>query len=131
MAAAGVIYLLRCTMQAAMHMGVSINLRGDLAKLSDADLAARLEQTWQAYRVAEDKTPTQFNLWYSRGGPIRHPWAYRFLSVMGVTGPGLTFYFGLGPFIRRSYMDMHLTLCEIRDLTDEVERRTGRQQGTS
>ena len=30
-------------------MRFSINLRGDLAKLSDADLAERLEATWQAY----------------------------------------------------------------------------------
>jgi hypothetical protein len=32
-------------------------------------------------------------------------------------------YFGLGQLIRMGYMDMHLTLCEIRDLNDEIGRR--------
>src|SRR5262249_46936785 len=111
-------------------MGLSINLRGDLAKLSNAELAARLDQAWQAHEAAKDRVP-QFKIWCSRRGPIRHPWAYRMLSVVGVDGPGLTFYLGLGPFLRLSWMDVHLTLCEIRDLNDEIERRARRTTGTN
>jgi Fe-S-cluster formation regulator IscX/YfhJ len=32
-------------------------------------------------------------------------------------------YLGLGPFVRVGYMDMHLNLCEIRDIQDEIARR--------
>jgi hypothetical protein len=108
-------------------MGLSINLRGDLAKLSDAELAARLKDAWQAHEAAKDRVPW-YNVWYSRRGPIRHPWAYRVLSLAGVRGP-LSFYLGAGPFLRVSWMDVHLTLCEIRDLNDEIERRA-RRTGT-
>jgi len=79
-------------------MGLSINFRGDLARLSDAELAARLEHAWRAHQAAKDRVP-QCNVWYSRRGPIRHPWAYRILSIVGVSAPG-SFYFGAGPFLR-------------------------------
>ena len=111
-------------------MGLSINLRRDLAKLSDGELAARLEHAWHAHQAAKDSVP-QCNVWYSRRGPIRHPWAYRMVSVVDVSGPGLSFYFGSGPFLRMSWMDVHLTLCEIRDLNDEIERRARRTTGTN
>src|SRR5215470_830943 len=73
-------------------MGLSINLRGDLAKLSDAELAARLEQAWQTHGVGETKPKYfwmgWFPLWWSRRGPIRHPRIYRFLAILsGANGP--------------------------------------------
>ena len=117
--------------QTVTAMGLSINLRGDLAKLSNAELAARLDQAWQAHQAAKGRVP-QFDVWYSRRGPVRHPWAYRLLSIAGVSGPrpGLSFYLGFGPFLRLSWMDVHLTLCEIRDLNDEIARRARRTTGT-
>jgi hypothetical protein len=112
-------------------MGLSINLRGDLAKLSDAELAARLEQAWEAHQAAKASVP-RINVWYSRRGPVRHPWAYHWLSFAGASGPFFYFYFGLGPFIRTTtWMDVHLTLCEIRDLNDEIEHRARRATGTN
>src|SRR5262245_20937060 len=103
--------------QAVLHMGFSINLRGDLAKLSDAELAARLDDAWQAYRNIEAKFP-RVKLWCSYRGPVRHPWAYRFLSVLGISGSGFG-YFGSAPLlVGPKYGHPHLTLCEIRDLTD-------------
>jgi hypothetical protein len=113
-------------------MGLSINLRGDLAGLNDAELAARLEQAWKAHEAAKDRVP-QYNIWYSRRGPIRHPWAYRMLSIVGVSGPGpgLSSYLGFGPFLRMTWMEVHLTLCEIRDLNDEIEHRARRATGTN
>jgi len=66
-------------------MRFSINLRGDLAKLSDAELADRLQAAWAAYNAA-DKRLNRLALWYSRRGPIRHPWVYRLLSIAGVSG---------------------------------------------
>jgi hypothetical protein len=107
-------------------MGYSINLRGDLAKLSDAELASRLEQAWQDYDVAEGKLKPG-RLWYSRRGPIRHPWAYRFLSIAGMSN-GFRTYLGLGPLPR--FAPLHFVFCEIHDLTEELERRVKQKQRT-
>jgi hypothetical protein len=110
-------------------VGLSINLRSDLAQLGDAELAARLEQAWQAYREIETRFP-RIKLWYSQRGPIRHPWAYRFLSMLGISGSGFA-YFGSAPFLLGPrHKNPHLTLCEIRDLTDEMQRRKDERQGT-
>jgi hypothetical protein len=108
-------------------MGLSINLRSDLAKLRDDELAERLEQAWLAYNTSEYCTPADARIWYSRRGLVRHPWAYRFLSVLGVSSQG-GFSFGFGPFVRIGYMDMHLNLCEIRDIQDEIARRNNAKQ---
>src|SRR5262245_24660771 len=103
-------------------MGLSINLRGDLTKLSDAELASRLQQLWIACDAERNK-PKYGAFWYSRRGPIRHPWAYRIFSFIMV--PGFLFFFG--DFVLWDVrLQMHLKLCEIRDLTDEVQRRSGR-----
>jgi hypothetical protein len=110
-------------------MGLNISLRGDLAKLTDAELAARLESAWQSYEAAErDAKRTRTSLWYSRRGPIRHPFAYRLLSVAGLSGPGFSAYLGLGPFFRFAASQQHLILCEILDLTDEIERRVSQRR---
>jgi hypothetical protein len=113
-------------------MRFSINLRGDLAKLSDAALVERIENAWQDYEVAARKPRRRGKLAGSWNGPIRHPWAYRFTSAiywrygflagrMGTIGDfGAASLLG---FRAPPEIDMHLTLCEIRDLMDELERR--------
>ena len=107
-------------------MRFGINLRGDLAKLSDAELTDRLQTAWAAYDAA-DVRPSRLILWYSRRGPVRHPWAYRLFSIAGLSGMG-GHYLGTGPFLRFDAYDQHLTLCEIRDLTDEMERRVAHRK---
>jgi hypothetical protein len=99
-------------------MGYGINLRGDLAKLSDAELAARLDET---IGELEDTKPT-FGLWLTfRGarGPFRHPWFYRLHLLLGGV-----------PWWRRSIWPndggtgrRHLIECELQDLRDELQRR--------
>jgi hypothetical protein len=64
-------------------MRFRINLRGDLAKLSDAELVDRLQAAWTAYDAAERSN--RFTLWYSRRGPLRHPWFYRLFSIAGLS----------------------------------------------
>jgi len=73
-------------------MRLRLNLRGDLAKLSDVELAERLAAAWQAYDAVE--RPTRFALWLAMmwRGPIRHPRAYRFLSLIGNTGDAYFWY---------------------------------------
>jgi hypothetical protein len=110
-------------------MAFALNLRGDIAKLSDAELAARLDAAFANCDSAYRK-PTQFKLWYSRRGIIRHPWAYRFLSIVGIRGPGFTQYLGLVPFLgAKDCYNQHLALCEIGDLNDEIERRILQKRG--
>jgi hypothetical protein len=99
-----------------------INLRGDLAKLSDAELVDRLETAMANYEELRRK-PTRFRLWYSRRGPIRHPWAYRLFSIAGLRGSGLSMYLGFGPFLSFDAYGEHLALCELKDVKDELEKR--------
>jgi hypothetical protein len=111
-------------------MLLSLNLRHDLARMSDAQLAERLERTWQMYSQAEAEA-WPCRLMGSFRGPIRHPLAYPFLSWLGVRS-GITFTFGpsfwlsIGSLLSkrgRTWMRMHLTLCEVRDINDEIKRR--------
>jgi hypothetical protein len=104
----------------------SINLRSDLAGLSDIEIAKRLRAHWAEFESAGMETRSKLRL--SMRGPVRHPWAYRLLSFGCVTGPGFTCYLGniwLGIF---SYEKLHLIMCEIRDSLDEIQRRLAKQQ---
>jgi hypothetical protein len=105
----------------------SLNLRFDLAKLSEPELMQRVDEAWRSYHAAEAQNHWGIELRNSWNGPIRHPLAYRFLSFferrygggMSITAPGLEW----GPTV-----DMHLALCEIRDLMDELQRRVARRK---
>ena len=116
-------------------MRFSINLRGDLTKLSDSALAERHEKFSQALDTAVNE-PRWKNteLTCSFRGPVRHPWAYPILSVVGYWGGGGGYVgpaYGLlimNKIVGRSLpsadaMDMHLLRCELRDLQDEMQRR--------
>jgi hypothetical protein len=122
-------------------MRFSVNLRGDLAKLSDAELAARLEGAWRAYEAIEKSG------WFWIGwpvgwrDPIRHLRVYRFFSALGliigghwlfnILIAGLLSGKSTERFLRAEpEVDTHLTLCEIRDLTDEMERRVNSRKAT-
>lgn len=115
---------------------LAVNLRGDLAKLSDAELAERLEATWREYHAADTTSAWSVRpdkLVWARRGPIRHPRAYRFILGMGGMTSGhwiewllpilaSTKMFG-SLISKRSAANAHLSLCEIRDIMDEIERR--------
>ena len=47
-------------------MGLSINLRGDLAKLSDAELAERLKHAWARYENADKQQRSSSMFWKGR-----------------------------------------------------------------
>jgi hypothetical protein len=116
--------------QVTRSMLRSLNLRYDLASLSDEQLAERFEQIWQAHSQAEAEA-WPLKLRASFGGPIRHPLAYPFLSWVGASGFGgahfgLSYEFSIGGLFSQQYralMRIHLSLCEARDITDEIKRR--------
>jgi len=123
-------------------MALSLNLRSDLAKLTDAELAHRLEQSFRAYDAANDR-----KRWWNSGslswifrGPIRHPRAYRFFAALtGSSGSWLDVLFATVLSDKRSarllgpgadvQSDLYLQVCEMRDIVDEAERRIAHRQG--
>lgn len=103
------------------RLRLGINLRGDLAKLGDDELASQLERCL-AYRE-----------WLA---PQTGDWVIRWLYKIGLFTPfgrgplhARIFYraFGL-PFGRslngRSLGDLYVLDCEIKDIMDELKRRT-------
>ena len=123
-------------------MTTAVNLRSDLAQLSDGELAQRLEAAWHDYDEAEGRRQA-WGLLASGApagirGPVRHPRVYRFLSALQGWGGdwlGALLAFGLSdkkaePLLRRadSALAGHLSLCEIQDLVEEAERRVKERQ---
>jgi hypothetical protein len=120
----------------------SVNLRGDLAKLSDAELAEHLEAAWQAVDAAQARrrgTWFFFRSWVIAPwrGPIRHPRAYRFQSLLSGGNPWWFVLLVASVFSGKQYerflrrdmaTDEYLSLCEVRDITDEIERRLAQRK---
>jgi hypothetical protein len=125
------------TMRAATAKA-SINLRGDLAKLSDDELAERLDAAWLEYESARHRKGGAWFSWPWRG-PIRHPRVYRFLSALGGTSgdavASLVFATILSTkrferLLRDSNppTDENLALFKIRDIMDEIKRRLAQRK---
>jgi hypothetical protein len=106
-------------------MRFGINLRGDLAKLDDVEIATRFEMLI-ADREAMylDLLGYSGNKWlYQRGwglplgrGPLH---ARVFYKLIGLS------YFA---FRNPSLYDLYLLDCEIKDTRDEIKRRVGRRK---
>jgi hypothetical protein len=121
-------------------MAFALNLRGDLAKMSDAELADWLERNWLAYSAAE-RDRSWWSHTFSFRGPLRHPRFYRMIAAaQHVSGNGLLclafiLMFGSKRFERTLYRQpdtaSHLCLCEIKDITDEMKRRLRHRKATS
>jgi hypothetical protein len=106
-------------------MRFGINLRGDLAKLDDAEIASRFE-TMMAEREAMYRAVpfSTGNKWlYQRGwgilfgrGLLHARIFYRFyaLQYLGFRSPSL--------------YDLYLLDCELKDLRDEIRRRVARKK---
>jgi hypothetical protein len=105
-----------------------INLRADLAKLSDADLAAEFNHMIEYRSKRFGAAPPVgsfrglfrygFARWPGGRGLIRARWAYRFR---------IGYY---GPF-RGPLGTQYLVECEIKDLRDEMQRRVQTRKATS
>lgn len=110
---------------------MALNLRGDLKKLCDAKLSARLEQCWRTYDSAEASAVPHKLRWSARC-PVRHPSAYPIYSFVCFSGPiyaqaGMAFGFYLLATVSEKFgalLRMHLLLCEAPDLMDELKGRS-------
>jgi hypothetical protein len=106
-------------------MRFGINLRGDLAKLDDVEIATKYE-ILIADREAMylDLPGYSGNKWlYQRGwglplgrGPLHARAFYKFLGLSYLT------------FGHPSLYDLYLLDCEIKDTRDEIKRRVGRRK---
>ena len=108
-------------------MRFGVNLRGDLAKLDDAEIASRFEAL-----ISETETRHRATRAHACGRVIYRIWK-------GSLGRGLfharIFYqiqlhlFGLraalegGTLLTRSDIDLYLLNCELNDVKDEIEHR--------
>jgi len=103
---------------------VAINLRTDLARLNDAELHAELARM-ELYRDTRFKSEPAVGSfkgiihhgieWPFGRGPIYARWAYKV-------------WIGYFWIFRGRRGTLYLVECEIRDLRDEIERRTPRQR---
>jgi hypothetical protein len=107
-------------------MRFGINLRGDLVKLTDAEIASEFETLVSRREATYRTAPFQAgNKWlYQRGlgmplgrGPLHARIFYKFLGL-----PYLNF------FGNSSLYDLYLIDCELKDIRDEIERRVRRQK---
>ena len=103
-------------------MRFGINLRRDLARRSDADLAAELDRMLEYRQTRFGSSP-----------PVG--------SLKGMIFSGAEWPFGRGPFHALAYKiqigyflcfrgprgSQYLVECEIQDLRDEIERRVKRR----
>jgi hypothetical protein len=99
-------------------MAMAMNLRGDLAKLSDAELAERLEEALNAVDGIRT-TPGQGLIFRGCRGPLRHPIFYK-LHLMLAEVP---WWKAWGWIADGGTGRRHLMECELQDLHDELYRR--------
>src|SRR5262245_53094080 len=102
-----------------------INLRGDLAKLSDADIAARfntladereaLFPTLSNHGLQKSAYQRGLTLWFGRG-PLHARIFYELYALLT---------FGPFPKMFRRYdlRPLYLLDCELKDVRDEIARR--------
>ncbi len=101
-------------------MRLGINLRGDLAKLSDEALASHLERSMADREGLAPHAGDGLNRWlYKTGaampfgrGPLHGRIFYRVMGHM----------YG-GPLNGYSLGDLYVLDCEIKDIIDELKRR--------
>jgi hypothetical protein len=107
-------------------MRFGINLRGDLAKLDDAEIASRFEaliaETETKHRAtlihASGKVP--YRIW--KASLVRGPFHARiFYKIQALLFGGWAAIMGSGPLPED--VDLYLLNCELKDVRDEIARR--------
>ena len=103
-------------------MRFGINLRGDLAKLDDAEIASRFEGLISEMET-KHKVVYQVGIWSARG-LLHARILYKIQAVIfGVLGA-----FGGNSSVTPSGIELYLLGCELADVRDEIERRVRRRK---
>jgi hypothetical protein len=114
-------------------MRFGINLRGDLAKLDDAEIASRYEAL-----ISEKETKCRALPVYVRnkvahllgGGVLFRRGLFHariFYKIQALLFEGLGLLDG-HILVNPSFFDLYLLDCEIKDVRDEIKRRVRRQK---
>ena len=106
-------------------MRLGINLRGDLARLSDGEIAARFDTliderealfpTLSNYGLQKSAYQTGLTLWFGRG-PL-HARIFYELYALFTFGPSFKM------FRKYDLRPLYLLDCELKDICDEIRRR--------
>lgn len=113
-------------------MALALNLRSDLARLTDAELAKRCDAIWADVEELErERGPLRASPRWR--GPLRHPRAYLFWAMVRA-GSASELDILLSAFAantsladvvsRLPRIRLHLALCEMQDILDEMKSRT-------
>lgn len=113
-------------------MAFSLNLRFDLARLTNDELGERCEAIWaELDQLESDRGPVRtVKRWR---GPVRHPRAYVFWAMLGNSGGGeldvLVSAFAANTALadvltHTPAIRLYLALCEMQDILDEMKSRT-------
>ena len=115
-------------------MRFGINLRGDLAKLDDAEIASRYEALTSKKEAhlrampahAKSKLLYRITMVVCSRGPLHGRIFYKIQAlVMGIFS---LLEMGGGSLPTSEAYDNYLMECELRDVTDEIKRRIRRQK---
>jgi hypothetical protein len=108
-------------------MRFGINLRGDLVKLSDAEIASRFEALITERERMYPEVPEPFGnkFLYQRGWgmPLGRGLLHAriFYKLYGLS------YVGFG---KPSLYDLYLVDCELKDIRDELKRRVNQRKAS-
>jgi hypothetical protein len=102
-----------------VHFG--INLRSDLAKRSDAELAQDLDRLCEYRRTRFGTAPRVGSIW----GILRYGFEWPFGRGPIHARTAYKFWIGYYWIFRGPRGTLYLVECEIEDLRDEIERRAG------
>jgi len=98
----------------------AVNLRFDLARLSDAELAARLDDAWQQFEVTDKKQ--RWPRWAGLHLLSSGEWWLDLLIVVGLSDKVA------GKFVRITDAQTEAALRKIQDIVDEIEQRVAARQ---
>jgi hypothetical protein len=108
-------------------MRFGINLRSDLAKLDDAEIASRFEalisetETRHRATVAHASGSVIYRIW--KGSLGRGLFHARIFYQIQVLLFGMSTLLDSQTLLSRSDIDLYLLNCELSDVKDEIERR--------
>lgn len=104
---------------------MGLNLRGDLAKLRDDELAGQLQKCLDYREWLASYAGDAPNRWLYKLG-LAMPFGRGFLHArMFYRAMGLLYG---GPLNGRSLGDLYVVDCEIKDIMDELKRRVNAAQ---